>query len=88
MNKEYRNNDFNIITSNEALATNLELSNKQNITLATIYFPNVNPDLTLCQTIKNLSDNVMFAGNFISKLDIECFDCAKKNTSCPMLKHI
>ena len=33
-NKEYRNDDFNIITNNEALATDLELSNNQNLTLA------------------------------------------------------
>ena len=37
INKEYRNSDFNIITENEALAINLELSNNQNLTLATIY---------------------------------------------------
>ena len=36
INKEYRNSDFNIITENEALAINLELSNNQNLTLATI----------------------------------------------------
>ena len=35
INKEYRNSDFNIITENEALAINLELSNNQNLTLAT-----------------------------------------------------
>ena len=32
INKEYRNSDFNIITGNEALAINLELSNNQNVT--------------------------------------------------------
>ena len=32
INKEYRNSDFNIITDNEALAINLELSNNQNLT--------------------------------------------------------
>ena len=36
VNKEYRNDDFNIITNNEALAIDLELSNNQNLTLATI----------------------------------------------------
>ena len=51
VNKEYRNSDFNIITDNEALAIDLELSNNQNLTLATIYYPNGNPDLTLFQTI-------------------------------------
>ena len=29
INKEYRNSDFSIITSNEALAVNLDLSNNQ-----------------------------------------------------------
>ena len=36
VNKEFRNADFNIITDNEALAINLELSCNQNLTLATI----------------------------------------------------
>ena len=31
INKEYRNSDFNIITENEALAINLELSNNQTL---------------------------------------------------------
>ena len=65
-NKEYRNSDFNIITDNEALATDLELSNNQNLTLATIYCPNGNHNLTLFQNINNLSDNVMFVGDFNS----------------------
>ena len=62
------------------------LSNNQNLTLATIYCPNGNPNLSLFQSINNLSDNVMFVGNFNSKL--ETFDCAKKNASGPMLKNI
>ena len=86
INKEYRNNDFSIITENEALAINLDLSNNQNVTLATIYCPNGNPNLSLFQTINNLSDNVMFVGDFNSKL--ESFGCAKKNTSGPMLQNI
>ena len=86
VNKEYRNNDFNIITDNEALAIDLELSNIQNLNLATIYCPNRNPHLTLFQTISNLSDNVMFVGDFNSKM--ESFECAKKNTSRPMLQNI
>ena len=40
INKEYRNEDFNIITDNEALAINFELSHNQNLILATIYCPN------------------------------------------------
>ena len=86
VNKECRNSDFNIITDNEALAIDLELSNNQNLTLATIYCPNGNPNLTLSQAINNLSDNVMFVGDFNSKL--ESFGCAKKNASGPMLKNI
>ena len=86
VNKEYSGDDFKIITDNEALAIDLELSNNQNLTLATIYCPNGNPNLSLFQTIKNLSDSVMFVGDFSSKL--ESFDCAKKNASGPMLKNI
>ena len=86
INKEYRNSDFSIITENEALAINLDLSNNQNVTLATIYCPNCNPNLSLFHTINNLSDNVMFVGDFNSKL--ESFGCAKKNASGPMLQNI
>ena len=68
---------FNIISDNEALAIHLELSNNQNLTLATIYCPNGNPNLSLFQTINNLSN---------SKL--KSFGCAKKNASGPMLKNI
>ena len=45
INKEYRNADFNIITDNEALVINIDLSNNQNLILATIYCPNGNPNL-------------------------------------------
>ena len=40
VNEEYRNSNFNITTDNETLAIDLELSNNQNLTLATIYCPN------------------------------------------------
>ena len=58
--KKYRNDDFKIITDNEVLAIDLELSNNQNITLATFYCPNGNPNLSRFQTINNLFDGVMF----------------------------
>ena len=74
------------MTENEALAINLDLSNNQNITLATIYCPNGNPNLSLFQAINNLTKNVMFVGDFNSKL--ESFGCAKRNTSGPMLQNI
>ena len=86
LEKKYRNDDFNIIKDNEALAIDLELSKNQNATLANIYCPNGNPSLTLFQTINNLSNNVMFVGDSNSKL--ESFGCAKKNTSGRMLKNI
>ena len=81
VNKEYGNSDFNIITDNEALAINLELCNNR-----TIYCPNGNPNLTLFRTINNLSDNVIFVGDFSSI--IQPFGCAKKNASGPMFKNI
>ena len=36
INKEYCNTDFNIITDNEALVIDIDLSNNQNVILATI----------------------------------------------------
>ena len=86
VNKEYRNSDFNIITDNEALVINPELSNNQNLTLATIYCPNGNPNLTHFQTMNNFADNIVLVRDFSSKS--ESFGCIKKNTSGPMLKNI
>ena len=51
INKEYRNIDLNIITDNEALVNDIDLCNNQNIILATIYFPNGNPNFRLFETI-------------------------------------
>ena len=50
INKEYCNTDFNIITDNEALVIDIDLSNNQNLILATIYCPNGNPNLRLFET--------------------------------------
>ena len=69
INKEYPNIDFNIITDNEALVIDIDLCNNQNLILATIYCPNGNPNFRLFETINNLSDNVMFVGDFNSKLE-------------------
>ena len=85
-NREYRNIDFNIITDNEALVIDIDLCNNRNLILTAIYCPNGNPDIRLFETINNLSNNVMFVGDFSSKL--EAFGCAKKNSSSPMLKNI
>ena len=86
INKEYRNIDFNSITDNEALLIDIDLCNNQNSILATIYCPNGNPNFRLFETVNNVSDNVMFVGDFSSKL--EAFGCAKKNSFGPMLKNI
>ena len=86
INKEYRYTDFNIITDNEALVIDIDLSNNQNLILATIYCLNGNPNPRLFETTNNLSDNVMFVGDFNSKL--EAFGRAKEYISGPMLKNI
>ena len=75
-NREYRNDDFQIITDNEALGIDRELSNNQNLTLVTIYCQYGNPNLSFFQTINSISDSVMFVGDFNSKL--ESFGCTKK----------
>ena len=64
----------------------MDLSNNQDLILATICCPNGNPNLRLFETINNLSDNVMFVSDFNSKL--EAFSCPKKNISGPVLKNI
>ena len=76
INKEYRNTDFDIITDNEALVIDIDLSDNQNLILATIYCPNGNLNPRLFETINNLFENVTFVGDFNSKL--EAFGCAKK----------
>ena len=68
----------------------IDFPNNQNLILETNYCPNGNPNLRLFEIINNLSDNVMFVGDFNSKS--EAFGCAKKNTrkniSGSMLKNI
>ena len=68
------------------MVIDIDLSNNQNLILATIYCPNGNPNLRLFETISTLSDNVMFVGDFNSKL--EALGCANKNRSGPMPKTI
>ena len=54
--------------------------------MATIDCTHENSNLTLFQTINDLSDSVMFVGDFNSKL--QSFGCVKKNASGPTLKNI
>ena len=64
----------------------IDLSNNQNLIFATIYCPNENPNLRLFESINNLSDSVMFVGDFNFK--VEAFGCAKEKNSGPVLKSI
>ena len=43
VNQEWKNEHFNVITDNEALAIEIELQNREKVILATIYSPNGNP---------------------------------------------
>ena len=79
INKEYRNINFNIITDKEALVTDIDLSNNQNLVLATIYIYHLHLPFPNLLAFNNLSDNVTFVGDFNSKL--EAFGCAKNKTS-------
>ena len=68
INKEYRNTYFNIITDNEVLVIDIDLSNTQNLILATICCPNGNPNLRLFETINNLSDKCHVCRRFQFKV--------------------
>ena len=76
INKEYSNIDFNVPTDNESLVIDIDLSNTQNLILATFYCPNGNPNLRLFETINNLSDNVMFvniSGPMLKNIQLNLF---------------
>ena len=47
VNKEWKNEQFNVIIDNEALAVEIELQNGDKVIFATIYCPKGNPCLTL-----------------------------------------
>ena len=75
INKEYRNSDFSIITENEALAIDLELSDNQTLLwqpftarMEILTFHFFNPLIT--------STNVMFVGDFntFDQIDREVFE--------------
>ena len=51
VNQEWKNEHFNVITDNEALAIEIELQNRDKIILAPIYCPNGNPSLRLFKAI-------------------------------------
>ena len=59
LNKVHDNNDLNILTNNETLAIELELSNKRTLALATIYCPDGKPGHDLFRAVTSLSDKVL-----------------------------
>ena len=79
VNQEWKNDHFNVIPDNEALAVEIELQNGDKVTLATIYCPNGNPSLRLFRMINALSKQVIFLGDFNSKH--KQFGCVKPNKS-------
>ena len=83
VNQEWKNEHFNVITDNEALAIKIELQNGDQIILATIYCPNGNPILRMINT---LSKQVIFLGDLNSKH--KQFGCVKPNNSGQTLVNI
>ena len=86
VNQEWKNDHFNVITDNEALAIQIELQNGDKVILATIYYPNGNPSLRLFRMINALSKQVIFLGDFNSKH--KQFGCVKLNKSGQTLVNI
>ena len=67
VNQEWKNEHFNVITDNEALAIEIELQTGDKTISATIYCPNGNPSVRLFMMINALSKQVIFLGYFNSK---------------------
>ena len=86
VNQQWKNDRFNVITDNEALAVEIELQNGDKVILATIYCPNRNLSLRLFRMINALSKQVIFLGDFNSKR--KQFGCVKPNKSGQTLVNI
>ena len=86
LNKVYDNDDFNIITNNETMAIELELSNKTTLMLAIFYCTDGKPDRELFRAVTSLLDKVILLGDFNSKHKV--FMCATTTTSSRNLKGI
>ena len=83
VNQEWKNEHFNVITDNEALAIEIELQNGDKVVLATIYCPKGNPRLRPFRMINAPLNQVIFLGDFNSKHNQ--FGCVKPNKSDQML---
>ena len=86
VNQKWKNEHFNVITDNEALAIEIELQNGGKTILATIYCPNGNPSLRLFRMIHALFNQIFFLGDF--KSEHKQFECVKPNKSGQMLVDI
>ena len=86
VNQEWKNEHFNVITDNEALAIEIELQNGDKVILATIYCSNGNPSSRLFRMINALSNQVIFLGDFNSKH--KQFGCVKPDKSGQTLVNI
>ena len=64
VNQEWKNEHFNVITDNEALAIEIELQDGNEVILAAIYCRNGNPSSRLFRMINALSNQVIFLGDF------------------------
>ena len=78
VNQEWKNENFNVITDNEALAIEIELQNRDKVILATVYCPNGNPSSRIFGMINVISNQVIFLGDFNSKH--KQFGCVKPLT--------
>ena len=86
VNQEWKNEHFNVITDNEALAIEIEFQNRKKVILATIYCPKGNPSFQLFRMINALSNPVILLGDFNSKH--KQFQCVKPNKSGQTLVNI
>ena len=86
VNQEWKNEHFNVITDNEALAIEIGLQNGEKVIMATIYCPNRNPSLRLFRMINAISNQVIFLWHFNSAHTQ--VGCVKPNTSGQTLVNI
>ena len=81
-----KNEHFNVITDNKALAIEIELKNVEKVILATIYCSNGNSSSRLLRMINAFSNQVIFLGHCNSKH--KQFGCVKLNKSGQTLVNI
>ena len=86
VNQEWKNEHFNVITDNEALAIEIELQNGDKVIVAIIYCQNRNPSLRLFRMIIAPSKQDISLEDF--NLKHKQFGCVKPNKSGQTLVNI